>query len=154
MGSLAPWRWASRPSSTKWFGSLFLGLLGLAYAAFLGGIWADTRMEIPLIIEAYRDMSPDELVRHSSQYLVWFTMAFAVIMGALFLTSYPERVKKFFAIWTPFWIVADIAAAWLIRQGDFFAYQLFVSGFVLAATFLVLFMLVQRDIWFKSETVT
>ena len=138
------------PLGTKLFVSLFLCLFGLAYASFLGEIWIDTRMQIPLIAGAYGDMSTMELVTHSFRYLAWFATAFAAVGGAFLYASYPQRWKLLFSLWAPVWIVSDITAAWLIRYADIFAWQLFVSGFVLAATFLALFILVQWDLWLKK----
>jgi len=138
------------PLGAKLFVSLFLCLLGLAYVSFLAGIWIDTGMRVSLIAEAYRDMSAMELVTHSFRYLAWFAAAFAAAGGVFLFTSYPERWKLLFSLWVPVWIVSDIGAVWLIRYADIFAWQLFVSGLVLAAMFLVLFILVQRDLWLKK----
>jgi hypothetical protein len=132
------------------FISLFLCLLGLAYAAFLGGIWIDTQMQPSIIAEGYRDMGVMELTAHTFRYLGWFTAVFAVVGGLFLATGHEERWKRFAAVWMPFWVVSDIAAAWLIRLEAFFAWQLFVSGLVLAVTFLALFVLIQRELWLKK----
>lgn len=155
-GSSRPSRWVSDgglyalPLGAKFFVSLFLCGLGGAYVSFLGGIWFDTGMRISLIAEAYRGMSAMELTAHTFRYLTWFTEAFGVLGAAFLFTSTAERWKIFFSGWVPVWVLSDIGAAWLIGRSEFFAWQLFVSGFVLAATFLLIFILVQRDLWLKK----
>lgn len=138
------------PLGIKVFASLFLCLLGLAYVSFLAGIWLDTGIQIALITEAYRGMGAIELVSHSSRYLAWFAAAFGAAGGLFLFSTYSDRWKLFFSLWAPAWILSDIGAAWLIRFADLFAWQLYISGFVLAATFLALFILVQRELWFKK----
>ena len=153
--SSRPSRWVSSgglytlPLGTKFFVSLFLCGLGGAYVSFLAGIWFDTGMQLSLIAEAYRDMSAMELTAHTFRYLTWFTEAFGVLGAAFLFTSAAERWKIFFCLWVPVWVLSDIGAAWLIARANIFAWQLFVSGFVLAMTFLLVFILVQRDLWFK-----
>ena len=139
------------PLSFRLFASLFLSILGMAYGVFLAQIWIDTGMQISLIAEGYRDFGFIELVSHSFQYLGWFAVVFAVLAGAFLLTSFSEKLKSFFIIWTCAWVISDIGATWLIRYHDFFAYQLFFSGVALAVSFSALFLLIQYDIWFKPN---
>ena len=139
------------PLSVRLFASLFLSILGMAYGVFLAQIWIDTGMQISLIAEGYRDFGFIELTSHTFQYLGWFVVVFAVLLGAFLLTSFSEKLKSFFILWTGAWVISDIGATWLIRYNDFFAYQLFFSGAALAISFLALFLLTQYDIWFKPN---
>ena len=147
-GYSRPSRWGS--DAVRLFVSLFLCVLGLAYASLLAQIGLDTEMRVPLIADAYRGFGPGEFVAHALQYLSWFIVAFGASLGALLATSYSEKIKIFAVIWTPAWIVLDVGGVWLIRYHDAFARLLFVSGLVLALTFLVFFCLVQYDIWLKK----
>lgn len=155
MGSFRRWPWASeetgRDLGLRLFIGLFFCLWGLAYAAFLGQIWLDTRMSIGTIAETYGQMGPGEFVTHAFQYLAWFAAVFTPALGVFILTSFSERLKVFFAAWVPLWIAADLVSTWLIRVHEGFAYALFVSGLVLAVSFLALFLFVQYDLWLKPR---
>ena len=137
--------------SVRLFTSLFLCILGMAYGVFLAQIWIDTGMQISLIAEGYRDFGFIELVSHSFQYLGWFAVVFAILVGAFLLSSFSDKMKSFFVLWTFGWVLSDIGATWLIRFNDFFAYQLYISGAALAVSFMALFLLIQYDIWFKPN---
>lgn len=131
----------------KFFVSLMLCLLGANYLLVLTQIWLDTGMTIEGILGAYRGFEPGELVEHSAKYLFWFLGTFGA-GGFLFLTTaHKEKVKKFFAVLVPVSIVSDIGSMWLIRYSDWFAWQLFGSGFVLAGSFLAMFCLIQNELW-------
>jgi len=125
--------------------------MALAYAAFLGGIWIETEMKIPLIIEGYGDFESIELTAHSFKYLFWFSVFFSIAFIIFFFTNACEKMKRVFAVAIPLLITADIASAWLIRYQDLFAYTLFASGLLLALIFLSMFCRIQRDIWIPDK---
>ncbi len=131
----------------KFFVSLMLCLLGVNYLLLLIQIWLDTGMTVDGILRAYRSFEPGELVEHSAKYLFWFLWTFGVSGFLFFNTSYFEKIKRVFAILVPLTIASDIASMWLIRYFDWFAWQLFGSGFVLAASFLGMFCLIQYELW-------
>ena len=139
------------PQSFKLFISLLMCVLGLCYLTFLGSIWNDTEMKIAMIIEGYGTFDSIELVEHSFKYMYWFLGTFGVTGFVFLLTCYPEKLKRIFAAVTPIFIILDISAAWLIRYHDIFAWQLMVSGFVLATCFLAMFLLIQYDLWLKKD---
>lgn len=131
----------------KFFVSLMLCLLGVNYFLLLTQIWLDTAMRIDGIIGAYRGVEPEELVEHSVKWLFWFLGTFGM-SGFLFLnTSYSDKMKRPLAILVPLAIASDITSMWLIRCGDWFAWQLFGSGLVLASCFLFMFCLIQYELW-------
>ena len=108
-------------------------------------------MKIANIIEGYGSFESIELVEHSFKYMYWFMGIFGMTGFLFLLTCYPEYLKRSFAVVTPVFIILDISAAWLIRYHDFFAFQLMVSGFVLGSCFLVMFLLIQYDLWLKKD---
>ena len=140
------------PASVRWFVSLILCVIGLSYLTMLAGIWFDTNMKIALIMEGYGTFEAMELARHSHEYLFWFLFHFIAVMTIFFFTSYSEKIKKFFAVFVPVFIVSDIGSMWLIPfVSKGFAWQLFISGLVLAFFFLTMFLLIYYDIWFKKS---
>ncbi len=149
----APEAWpelSRMPKSIRLFAGLMLLVAGLCYLTLLGSIWNDTAFELEVIADGYRIMDVIELTQHSFQHLFWFFGIFTV-SGMLFLfSSYPERLKKAVAVLIPMLIVADISSQWLIRVHVFFSYSLYASGLLLALTFLLLFTLIQSDLWRKK----
>ena len=140
------------PASVRWFVSLVLCVMGLSYLTLLAGIWFDTNMKIAQIMEGYSSFAAMELVNHCHEYFFWFLFHFITVMTIFFFTSYSEKIKRFFAVLVPVFIVSDIGSMWLIRYvAKGFAWQLFISGLVLAITFLSLFLLIQYDLWLKRE---
>lgn len=138
------------PQSIKVFVSFLLCLLGLSYLTLLSSIWIDTEMKIPYIIEGYGSFEFIELAEHSFKYIFWFIGTFGITVSLFLLTSGSERVKRFFAMAVPLLIVSDIGSMWLIRYSPVFAYQLYASGVMLAVSFLVLFVLIQSELWFNK----
>lgn len=124
-----------------------LCLLGVNYFLLLAQIRLDTGMNIVGILQAYRGFDPTELIEHSAKYLFWFLGTFGAAGFLFLITSYSDKIKKFFAIIVPLTIASDIASMWLIRYHDWFAWQLFGSGFVLASSFLIMFCLIQHELW-------
>lgn len=137
------------PFHFKVFVGLFLCLAGLAYISLLASIGVDTEMKISYIIEGYGGMDPIELISHSFQYLLWFFVVFAFINCAFMLTSFSSGLKTALSVTTVALIVLDIASAWLVRAHVFFAYLLFACGVLLALSFLIMFLLIQSDLWKK-----
>lgn len=135
--------------SVRLFIGLLLCLLGLSYLALLFGIWIDTEMKVSYIIEGYADFESMELVEHTFKYIFWFIGTFGITVSLFLLTSWPEKLKRLFAVSVPLLIISDIGSMWLIRYSDFFARQLYFSGVLLATSFLALFFLIQFDMWFK-----
>jgi len=139
------------PHSVKLFANFALILASLCYLSLLASIWFDTQMSIALITEGYGDMDPIELVQHTLRYSLWFFSIF-VIMGGLFMTTrFKEGVKRVVAITVPLLVISDLGAAWLVKFGPLFAWQLWISGFCLALSFLVLFVLIQYDLWVRPK---
>lgn len=139
------------PLSIRLFIGLLLCLIGLSYLTLLGSIWIDTEMKVSNIIEGYGSFESIELIEHSFKYLFWFICTFAIVGCLFLLTSYPERLKRVFGVLVPLFIVCDIGSMWVIRYFDFFAWQLYASGLILAASFLTMFLLIQYDLWFKRS---
>ncbi|MDP3921223.1 MAG: hypothetical protein Q8R76_10520 [Candidatus Omnitrophota bacterium] len=135
------------PLSIKLFISLMLCVAGLAYVTLIASIWSDTGLSISVIAEAYGSMEPIEFIQHSFRYMFWFTGIFVMTAVPFFLTAYPEKLKRAVAVVIPLLIVSDIGSAWLIRYHAFFAWQLSVTGALLAACFLLMFSLIQYDLW-------
>ncbi len=139
------------PVSMKIFVSSFICIIGLSYCALLGNIWLETEMSIPLIIEGYGDFESMGLIDHSFRYLSWFAATFAITVLLFLLTRASESLKRIFATTIPLLILSDIGSAWLIRYNDIFAWQLALSGFMLALSFLTMFLYVQYDLWFPPS---
>lgn len=135
------------PLTVKLFISLLLCLVSLSYLMLLSGIWIDTEMKVANIIEGYGDFEFIELTEHSFKYLFWFIGAFGVTVSLFLMSSWPEKMKRFFAVAVPILIISDLGSMWLIRYSDFFAWQLYVSGALLAASFFVMFLTIQLDLW-------
>lgn len=137
--------------SIRLFVSLMLCVIGLSYLTFLGNIWIDTEMKIAFVIEGYGSFEFMELIEHSFKYIFWFIGTFTVVASLFLLSSYPEKIKRFFAVLVPLFIISDVGSMWLIRYASFFAWQLYVSGLILAVSFLVMFVLIQCDLWLKKR---
>lgn len=140
------------PLSFRIFTSLLLCVIGLTYLTLLGSIWIDTEMKISHIIEGYGSFEFIELIEHSFKYFFWFVCIFAIIVFLFLLTSYSEKLKRFFAVAVPLLIVSDLSAMWLISYVKaIFAWQLYISGLMLAASFFALFLFIQYDLWLKKD---
>ncbi|MFT5207190.1 MAG: hypothetical protein ACI9CF_000939 [Candidatus Omnitrophota bacterium] len=139
------------PISTKMFISSFMCVIGLSYCALLGNIWVETEMSIPLIIEGYGDFEFMGLIDHTFRYLSWFVATFAITVLLFLFTRASEQLKRIFAAVVPVLILSDIGSAWLIRYNDLFAWQLALSGLMLALCFLTMFLRVQYDLWFPHS---
>ncbi len=138
------------PLSMRLFLGLFLYILGISYLSLLSGIWIDTKMKIANIAEGYSLFEISELVEHSFKYLSWFISTFGIVVTLFLLTSWDEKLKRFFAVLIPVLIILDMGSMWLIRYSSFFSWQLFVAGFLLALSFFAMFTLIQIDLWGKK----
>ena len=132
---------------TRLFISLVLILLGVNYLFMLLSIWMDTRMDIAMIIEGYRSFETVELLEHSFKYLYWFIGAFGISVGLFLFSSRSQKVKTFFVMATPLLVLSDIGSMWAVRFSSWFAVQMYLSGFLLAVSFLALFVLLQKELW-------
>ncbi len=141
----------SLKGGAKIFFSLLLCILGLNYLVLFGLIYTESAFKIPAIIEAYGAFEFSEIVDHTSRFLSWFLLTFTIVTSVFFTTSYSNKLKSFFAFLVPIFIVSDIGSMWLIKYSGLFAYQLFLSGAVLAVTFLAMFLLIQYDFWIKKK---
>ena len=142
-----PIRLRNLPLPTRLFISLIVSLLGINYLFLLLSIWMDTRMDIAMIIEGYRSFETVELLEHSFKYLFWFIGAFGVSVGLFLFSSYSQKIKTFFVMVTPFLVISDIGSMWAVRFSSWFAIQMYFSGFLLAVSFLALFILLQKELW-------
>ncbi len=137
--------------SVRLFISLLLCVMGLSYLTLLGSIWIDTELKVSYVIEGYGSFESIELIEQSFKYIFWFICTFTIAVSLLLMTSYPEKIKRCFAVVVPLFIISDIGSMWLIRYCSFFAWQLYASGMVLATCFLVMFLLIQYDLWLKKK---
>lgn len=141
---------ANLPISLKLFITGLFCLIGLSYLALLTNIWLDTQMNVSNIIAAYSRFEFGELADHSHKYLPYYTIyLFFLPVLAFMLTSYSEKIKRFFAVVPILIIVIDIGSMWLIRyiHAVFFSWILLFAGTFLGMTFLSLFLLVLYDVW-------
>ena len=141
------------PLSAKLFISLFLCVMGLSYITLLLHIWVDTEMKVSMIMESYGVFEFSELVDNAHRYIFWFALTFAPIVALLLFTSFGEKLKRFFAVLPMLMIVSDIGSMWLTRYLSkiWFSWQLYLSGMSLAALFLIMFLLINYDIWLKKS---
>ena len=148
VSALAYWQ-----RSAKYFVSLMLCVAGLGYLALLAGIWQDTQFKMINIIEGYGSMGAIELVQHSFRYLFWFFGIFTVSISLFLMSSRPEKIKRLVALVVPVLIATDVGSAWLTRFHAVFGYTMAISGFILAAIFLSLFISIQMDLWGPKKPV-
>ncbi|MGE5280111.1 MAG: hypothetical protein ACM3L6_05140, partial [Deltaproteobacteria bacterium] len=67
-------------------------------------------------------------------------------------TSYPEKVKRIFAVLPYVLIILDIASMCLMPcVSENFCWVLFFAGIFLSVTFLLLFSLTVFDVWFRKR---
>lgn len=139
--------------SLKLFISLFLCLMGLSYITLLLSIGIDTGMKITLIRECYIGFGFNELVEHAHRYIFWFLLTFSPVIAIFLVTSFSEKTKRFFVVAPLLLIISDIGSMWLIRYGPptWFCWQLYFSGLFLAALFLIMFVLINYDLWFRKK---
>jgi hypothetical protein len=110
----------------------------------------DTHMQIGEIAQGYRTFETVELIEHSFKFLFWFIGAFGITGTFFLMTTFPEGAKKFLAVFIPLGIISDIGSMWLVKFSNWFAYQMYFSGVFLAASFLFMFVVVQKELWFRK----
>jgi len=141
------------PVSMKLFLTTLLCAVGLVYLTLLVHIWQDTQMKPSLIAKGYCSMEAMELTDHCHKYLPYYVFYVFLVPTALFMvTSYSEKIKRFFAVEPFLLIIIDIASMCLIpcvSQG--FAWMLWFAGTFLGITFLMLFVLDLYDMWLKKN---
>ncbi len=147
---------AKSPRSLKLLVTSVLLVVGLVYLTLLTHIWIDTDMKPSNIAEAYGGMEYIELTDHAHTYLPYYSLfLFLPPVLILMFTSYPERLKQFFAVF-PFVVsVVDIASMYLIPYlWSGFAWVLFLAGTTLGVTFMLLFVLNLYDVWLRRPSST
>ncbi|PIQ87476.1 MAG: hypothetical protein COV73_03360 [Candidatus Omnitrophica bacterium CG11_big_fil_rev_8_21_14_0_20_43_6] len=127
-------------------------VLGLSYIPLLLNIWIDTQMQVCNIQQAYGTFEFAELVEHTGKYISWFAFTFGFAVLTLLLgTDYSEKIKSVVAVVPFILIVSDIGSMWLIRFAPgIFCWQLWLSGFLLATCFLIIFLLVVSNVFFRK----
>lgn len=146
-------RLSTAPLSIKLLVTSFLCVLGLAYILLLTHIYVDTEMKPSLILKAYGEMEYSELTDIAHRYLPHYAVfLFGLPLVVFMFTSYPEKIKRIFAVYPFLLIIADISSMYLIHYlWKGFAYVLWTAGTCLGLTFLTLFILNMYDIWLRTE---
>lgn len=140
------------PLSFKLLSTAVLIMIALTYLALAVHIYIDTQMKPSMIVEAFGFMEYIGLTTLTHDYLPYYGLfIFTIPALMLMASSYSENVKCFFAIWPFVLIAVDIASMWLTAYAaPLFAYVLFVAGSSLALTFLVMFIMILAEIWFRT----
>jgi len=140
------------PVSLRLFATVMLLVVGLIYLTLLVHIWIDTQMKASNIAEAYGGMEYIELTDHAHTYLPYYSIFVFLIPVLIFMfTSFPERLKRCFAVFPFIVIVIDIGSMYLIPylwRG--FGWVLFFAGTTLGILFLLLFVLNLYDLWLRK----
>lgn len=141
------------PISIKLLLTSLLCVIGLTYILLLLHVWHDTEMKVSLVRQAYETMETIELTNITHMYLPYYALFLFAIPAAIFMfTSYPEKLKRVFAV-LPFILCAvDIGSMWsipYIHKG--FSLVLWLAGTSLASVFLTLYILNIYDIWFRKQ---
>lgn len=105
-------------------------------------------MQVALIAQGYGSFETAELAEHTFKYLFWMIGVWGMTLGIFLLSGYTEKMKRLVAVLVPVFIISDIGSMWFVRFSSWFAAQMFFFGFMLALTFLVLFVLIQWQLWF------
>lgn len=138
--------------SLKLLCTSLLCVAGLVYLSLLIHIWQDTGMKPELIAKGYCSMEAMELTEHCHKYLPYYVFYIFLFPTAMFMfASYPEKIKRVFAVLPYVLIVADIGSMCLIPYvSQNFCWGLFFAGMLLGVTFLALFIMLIYDIWFRK----
>ena len=148
-------RLAELPKHFKLLISSLLIIIGLVYIVLVVNIWIDTELRPSIIIEAYGDMEYIELSANAHIDLPHYSLfIFALPVFLFMFSSYSEKLKRFMAVFPFVMIIADVGSMFLIPYLNkvFFSYTLWLAGTCLAITFLLLFIFIQYDMWFKKQT--
>jgi hypothetical protein len=138
------------PLFAKAFISLMFCILGFSYLTLLGHIYIGTAFKISQIIGAYKHMGFEEMDPYSFIYVHWYAITFSLTLAAFFLTNNAKKLKWLFGVAVPLLITTDTASMWLIPLWDGFVYTLCAAGFLLAFSFLTMFLLTQYDFWIRK----
>jgi hypothetical protein len=142
---------ASAPLSAKLFMTALIVMVGLAYLSLLASIQEDTEMKRSLVAQAYGGMEKMELTQHTKEYLPYYIIfLFAVPVSLFMLSTYPEKLKRAFAVLPFALIIIDIGSMWGIPfvNATVFSWTLMIAGTLLATTFATLCLLNLINIWF------
>lgn len=142
------------PIRFKLLASTLLCIIGLIYIILVVNIHIDTELKPSIIIEAYGDMEYIELSANAHNDLPHYSLLIFAIPVFLFMfTSYSKKLKRFIAIFPFVMIVIDVGSMYLIPYLNkfIFSYLLWIAGTCLAITFLLLFIVIQFDMWFKKQ---
>lgn len=143
------------PTRIKLLASTLLCVIGLIYIILVVNIWIDTELKPSIIIEAYGDMEYIELTANAHIDLPHYSLfIFAIPVFLFMFSSYSDKLKRFMAIFPFVMIIVDVGSMYLIPYLNkvFFSYTLWVAGTCLAITFLLLFIFIQYDMWFKKQS--
>lgn len=143
------------PTRIKLLASALLCVIGLIYIILVVNIWIDTELKPSIIIEAYGDMEYIELTANAHIDLPHYSLfIFAIPVFLFMFSSYSDKLKCFMAIFPFVMIIIDVGSMYLIPYLNkvFFSYTLWLAGTCLAITFLLLFIFIQYDMWFKKQS--
>ena len=140
------------PVSMKLLMTSLTCISGLIYLVLLYHIFQDCEMKPSLIAKGYCSMESLELTDHAHKYLPYYSIYIFLIPTLLFMfTSFSEKMKRVLAVLPYILIVIDIASMCLIPLvSKSFSWVLFFAGMLLSFTFLLLFVLLIYDIWFRK----
>ena len=147
-------RLSELPTQFKLLISSLLCIIGLIYIVLVVNIWIDTELRPSIIIEAYGDMEYIELTANAHIDLPHYALfLFAIPVFLFMFSSYPDKLKRFMAVFPFVMVIVDVGSMYLIPYLNkvFFSYTLWLAGTCLAITFLLLFIFVQYDMWFKKQ---
>lgn len=136
----------------KLFVTLFLCIMGLSYLTLIMSIAVDTGMKVTLIKECYAGFGFSELVEQAHKYIFWFLLTFSPVIALFLGTGFPAKLKTLFVVAPMLLIISDIGSMWLIHYAnpEWFCWQLYFSGLFLAVMFLLMFLLINYDIWLRK----
>ncbi|MFC1476529.1 hypothetical protein ACFL5S_01035 [Fibrobacterota bacterium] len=148
-------RLSELPKHFKLLISSLLCIIGLVYIVLIVNIWIDTELRPSIIIEAYGDMEYIELSANAHIDLPHYALFILALPVLLFMfSSYSDKLKRFLAVFPFVMVIVDVGSMYLIPYLNkvFFSYTLWLAGTCLAVTFLLLFIFIQYDMWFKKQT--
>ena len=146
---------SSASFSIKLFLTILLCIVGLTYATLIVQKWVDTGEWPFMVSEGYQYMEYIELTDYVHIYLPYYWLfLFAIPITMFMLTSFSETLKRFFAVFPFIIIILDSISVYLIPYvWNGFAMLLWLTGATLGVTFLMLFILTLKDMWFSKVSV-
>jgi len=143
------------PVSMKLLATSLICVSGLTYLVLLYHIFQDCGMQPALIAKGYGSMEAMELTDHVHKYLPYYSIYIFLVPALLFMfTSFSEKIKRVLAVLPYILILIDIASMCLIPLvSKSFSWLLLFAGTFLALTFLLLFVLIIYDLWFRKAAV-